>query len=50
MDTFPTPAIVGAWPDIVVANHFMGYTFKNDSKYKANATNQPFHGLDIQEW
>ena len=42
-----------------LTNHFIGYTFKNDSKYRANATNQPFHGLwtrvllkrtDAQPW
>jgi hypothetical protein len=38
MDTFPTPALVGAWPEIVLANRYMGYTFKNDSKYRAIAT------------
>ena len=35
IDTFPTPGIVGFWPDKVLANKYQGYTFRNSSKYKA---------------
>jgi hypothetical protein len=30
--------MVGAWPEVVLANKYMGYTFKIDSKYRADAT------------
>jgi len=31
LDTFPAPALVGNWPDMIIANRFMGYDFKNSS-------------------
>ncbi|XP_023347024.1 uncharacterized protein LOC111715861 isoform X2 [Eurytemora carolleeae] len=31
IDTFPTPGIVGFWPDKVLANKYQGYTFRNSS-------------------
>jgi hypothetical protein len=34
LDTFPTPAMVGAWPDKVLANRYMWYTFSDESEYK----------------
>ena len=32
MDTFPTPQMVGFWPERLLANKYMGYTFRNSSK------------------
>ncbi len=37
LDTFPTPAMVGAWPDKVLANRYMWYTFSDESEYKTNS-------------
>ena len=37
LDTFPTPAMVGAWPDKVLAIHYMWYTFSDESECKTEA-------------
>jgi hypothetical protein len=29
--------MVGAWPDMVLANRYMWYTFSDESEYKTNA-------------
>ena len=31
MDTFPTPMLLGAWPDIIIAKVTWGYSFENSS-------------------
>ena len=31
LDTFPTPGLLGYWPDTIIANKFMAYTFRNSS-------------------
>ncbi|XP_023336579.1 uncharacterized protein LOC111707669 isoform X2 [Eurytemora carolleeae] len=31
IDTFPTPGIVGSWPDRVLVNKYQAYTFRNSS-------------------
>jgi hypothetical protein len=32
LDTFPAPPLVGSWPDRLLLNKYMTYTFKTLSK------------------